>query len=247
VRLGRNIKTVNGTYPPSAGAKKILSDIGFFKALKLRDPLEQKDLDEVRSLHIGLQSFVKTNAAEILRFKDTFIAAFPHFTNQEKQRMQAAIVEAILNCFEHAFGARGDFTTLGRRAWLSGYVNTEKNEFMMMVFDHGAGIPRTLKANFADFLTSLARGNVTPSESQIVRAATQLYRTSTDQPGRGRGFQSMKAFIDLCEDGELRVLSNRGVYIYAHSGERTLPDQAESLGGTLVQWRIRQRDNAQAL
>jgi hypothetical protein len=72
----------------------------------------------------------------------------------------------------------------------------------------------------------------------MIAAATELYRTSTGQSGRGRGFRDMKRFIDECDDGELRVLSNRGSYRYMKDGEQ-IDDQEFSIGGTLIEWRVR--------
>src|SRR3546814_3287721 len=43
---------------------------------------------------------------------------------------------------------------------------------------------------------------------------------------------------DICTDGELRVLSNRGSYHYL-SGAEAYGNAETSLGGTLIEWRFR--------
>ena len=84
----------------------------------------------------------------------------------------------------------------------------------------------------------MTTGSVQPSDGEMIKAATELFRTSTDQSGRGRGFRDMKRFVDESTDGELRVLSNRGVYHYMKADER-IGDHDRSIGGTLLEWRIR--------
>jgi hypothetical protein len=77
-----------------------------------------------------------------------------------------------------------------------------------------------------------------PSDGEMILAATELYRTSTGQSGRGQGFRNMKRFVDVCTDGELRVLSNRGRYVYMKDTENH-DDASLSIGGTVVEWRFR--------
>lgn len=238
IRTGDS-KSVMGTYPQSPVANKILTDIGFYRALGVR-PLEsdEDNAPVADNLYIGMKSFLKADPDMISSFSEMFLAAFPHLDLVARQRLQGAIVEALSNSFEHAFQTRGDFRAFGRRAWLSGYVNTEKNEFMMMVFDHGAGIPRTIEPKLTERAWALLRGGLTPSDGDLISAATTLSRTSTDEPNRGKGFLTMKRFVDACDDGELRVFSNRGHYLYKKGNRSVAPDQNNSLGGTLIQWRI---------
>jgi hypothetical protein len=77
-----------------------------------------------------------------------------------------------------------------------------------------------------------------PGDGHMIAAATEIYRTSTGQSGRGRGFRDMNRFIDECDDGELRVLSNRGSYRYIKDQEQ-IDDEELSIGGTLIEWRVR--------
>lgn len=237
--LSNGRRTVSGTYPKNPIAHKILHDIGFYKAIQT-EGLETTD-EDMSHIHIGMRSFTRIEAAEIESFRDLFLTPFPHLERLAHQRMQGAVVEAMSNCFDHAFASAGDYRRLGRRAWLSGYIDLSQNEFMMMVFDQGAGIPRTVEANWMDKLRAFGALQLNPTEGELIAAATDMYRTSTGQIGRGRGFDTMKRFVDVCEDGELRVFSNRGKYVYTRN-ENLVPDDAtQTLGGTLVQWRIRQK------
>jgi len=44
--------------------------------------------------------------------------------------------------------------------------------------------------------------------------------------------------VDVCSDGELTVLSNRGRYTYI-AGTDTYADESLSIGGTVIEWRFR--------
>lgn len=110
---------------------------------------------------------------------------------------------------------------------------------MIGLLDHGVGVPETLDATVLEMVkAAITRWSWRPGDGHMIAAATEIYRTSTGQRGRGRGFRDMKRFIDTCDDGELRVLSNRGGYRYM-KGEEQIDDQELSIGGTLIEWRVR--------
>jgi hypothetical protein len=109
-----------------------------------------------------------------------------------------------------------------------------------MVFDQGAGIPATLDRTMLEAIRQLGFiGSNVNSDGAMIQAATKIGRTSTGQSGRGKGFETMRRFIDSCEDGELRIFSNHGGYLYTKASETIFDDVSGSLGGTLVLWRIR--------
>jgi hypothetical protein len=110
---------------------------------------------------------------------------------------------------------------------------------MIMILDQGVGIPNTLDANLLDLIAAaLGDFKLRPTDGYMIKAATELHRTSTSQATRGRGFRDMKRFVDTCDDGELRVMSNRGTYAYV-KGQETIDDHDASIGGTLIEWRVR--------
>lgn len=235
--LPRGRRAVSGSYPKFVVPHKILDDLGFYRAIQVESYMPPPDLT-ASHIHIGMQSYTRIDAAQIDAFRTVFSEPFEQLKQIYKQRLQGAVVEAVSNSFEHAFKSAADFRMLSQRAWLSGYIHRSDNEFMMMVYDQGAGIPRTLDPTVLERLRSVG-SLLQPSDSDMISAATDIYRTSTGQASRGRGFQTMKRFIDICEDGELRVLSNRGRYVYNRQGAQVAKDANQSLGGTLVQWRIK--------
>ena len=143
----------------------------------------------------------------------------------------------------HPLGSRVTGETMPHRWWLSSWINVAQREVMIMLFDQGVGIPVTLgPQRYGLVRTALVNLGLSerPGDGEMIRAATELFRTGTGQVGRGCGFRDMKRFIDACDDGELRVLSNCGWYSYM-GGTESYGDESMSIGGTMIEWRFRQQ------
>ncbi len=156
-----------------------------------------------------------------------------------QNRMTAALKEAMGNAHEHAYDRPTELPFLPHRWWIAGHLDPRNNEMMILILDLGIGIPNHLKPSLYEQVCAIFDWSATPSDGAMIRAATELYRTSTGQEGRGKGFRDMKRFIDVCDDGELRVLSNRGSYTYRKNELESFADHDTSIGGTLIEWRVR--------
>ena len=214
--------------------------MNFFRIFDIGEPFSIDTLkDDIGNYNFIMHSFIRVEADVIANFRDLIVSAFDGLDSKAKRRMQGAINEALLNAFNHAFSREADFKTQGKRAWLCGYVNPEKSEVAFMIFDQGAGIPRTLTPTKMERLMSAIPKLDLTSDGSKIDAATQLGRTATMQDGRGKGFKSMKAFVEACEDADLQVFSNHGRYKFDKSGSQVFDDAEISLGGTLVMMRAR--------
>ncbi len=238
LRRFRNKKSVHGEYPNDPEVLSLLLKLGFFESIEVGAPNAQivEDLDR----YVKIQSFTRVDAALAYKVSTSLMSAFPHLGRDSQKKMQGAIVEALGNAFEHAFDKKPPFPVLGSRAWVGAIVKPNGKQFTLMVFDQGAGIPATLEPNILERLQSLGFMRSGGGHDSVrIEAATHLRRTSTRQQGRGKGFETMKRFVDSCDDGELRVFSNKGCYLYRPGGDTTFDDTMQTLGGTLVLWRIR--------
>ncbi|WP_138511660.1 hypothetical protein [Maricaulis alexandrii] len=238
LRRYRNGHSVTGTYPKSESVAYILSKMGFFKSIGVYDPFVGEDTD-VENLYVNYQSFTNVDSPHITRIRDDLMEAFPHFDTLAKQRMKGAIIEAISNVFDHAFRVPARFPLVGRRSWLGGVVNREMGQFTLMVYDQGGGIPGTLEPSVVERIRATGALRSRPSDGEMIEAATKIRRTSTMQSGRGKGFETMRRFVDASDDGELRVFSNSGRYLYSEHKDTISADATDSLWGTLILWRVR--------
>jgi hypothetical protein len=232
---------VSGNYPLAKEVFLQLREMNFFKLMQV-DALDEQMPDEReregRPYLLPFFSFRQVEPEVAAQIVDLVDATSVTMTAVAKRRMTGALKEAMGNAVEHAYIETGPYQVLSDRYWVAGYVNPTDQEMMLMLFDQGVGIPETLGPTRFERIKAVLSLNWTPSDGNMIAAATELHRTSTEEPGRGRGFRDMKNFIDLCDDGELRILSNRGRYIYSKTGQ-DVTDEALSIGGTLIEWRVR--------
>jgi hypothetical protein len=233
---------VQGTYPKRMDVFLQLREMGFYDLIGVdaRDHIPDDPESPDRPWFLRFHSF---NRAEptIPRELSTWINdnAIP-LTDVQRRRMNEALKEAMYNTQDHAYEKSGEWPRLNFRWWLGGFIIPANNEMMLILVDQGIGIPESLSAHPGEMIRSfLTSGSTRPSDAQMIQFATTLFRTSTGESGRGRGFRDMKRFVDESADGDLRVLSNRGCYHYMKEGEQ-ISNFDRSIGGTLLEWRIQQ-------
>jgi hypothetical protein len=238
--------SVTGNYPQEKEIFFQLREMGFFRALSV-DSYEKQIPDErprgERPHFIGFQTMSSVHPELAATFCDVVTSGAFEMTPLSRGKMIASLKEAMLNAHEHAYRLQGDYDVMRRRWWLAGHVNPVHREMMVMILDQGVGIPRTLEPTAFEQVKALLKMSWTVSDGTMIAAATQIRRTSTGQGGRGRGFEDMKRFIDSCDDGELRVCSNRGQFIYTKT-KQEMADYPASIGGTLIEWRVRHQGSA---
>lgn len=231
-----------GTYPADVEVLLQLREMGFFKLMHV-DGLETDYPDnrgiEGRAHFLPFYTFRKVEAEVAAKIADLIAVTCVKMDVASKRRMTGALKEAMGNAVEHAYSQKtGPYEVLSDRYWVAGSVHPTAQEMMLMVFDQGVGIPETLGPNAFERIMAMLRLDWSPSDGHMIAAATELHRTSTGEPGRGRGFRDMKRFVDFCDDGELRILSNYGRYIYKKDGQ-DVANETLSVGGTLIEWRVR--------
>ncbi|WP_420723927.1 ATP-binding protein [Hwanghaeella sp. LZ110] len=242
LRPGRNgVVPVNGNWPEDPRARKILKDMGFYKLMNLPDraPTEESEEQDLK-IHLGFASLNTVNASAIAEFHEKILAGFDvSLSKTDKKKLQGAIIEAIGNATEHAYKSPTDLQSMKKRSWMSGYIDIATNELMFMVMDQGVGIPNTLDPTLVERMISLRRLKPQPTDSDLIGIAATLRRTSTQVSGRGKGIDTMKRLITTVGNGELRIFSNKGLYMFDSSSKESRFEQDGSIGGTLIQWKLK--------
>lgn len=157
---------------------------------------------------------------------------------KSRPRAYAAIAEALANVF-HAYPKW--FTTWPyprtNRWWASGFWDASGKRIGLQLYDRGAGIPATLpKQTYYWRLLSFLEPERTPAG--LIEAALAYGRTSTGQPGRGRGLAEMADWIEQTGTGFLRILSGPGQVTYRPGGKVEKRNHDVAFRGTLVEWEI---------
>lgn len=157
---------------------------------------------------------------------------------KSRPRAYAAIAEALANVF-HAYPEW--FTTWPyprtNRWWASGFWDASGNRIGLQLYDRGAGIPATLpKQAYYWRILSFLEPEGTPAG--LIEAALAYGRTSTGQPGRGKGLAEMADWIEQTGTGFLRILSGRGQVTYRPGGRVEKRNYDVAFRGTLVEWEL---------
>lgn len=238
---------VTGTYPRSRSVYDSLRQMGFFAILNVLDydgaPEPKAEIGKPIFLRFISEFHVLPQLAD--RFVSIIENALIPMNQLARERLVVAIKEAMQNTLDHAHPELPGARSSRHRWWMSSWVNIERKEVSIVFFDQGVGIPKTLEpTRYEKIIAAISslstfRFSSTPSDGELIAAATEIFRSGTGTPGRGRGFHNMKSFVDVCNEGELRILSNRGCYHYMGHDKENCSDSRQPLGGTVIEWRFR--------
>ena len=125
----------------------------------------------------------------------------------------------------------------------------EKNgRLSVVICDLGIGIPNSLpKTHEAGLvrrtLEAFSRAAKLKGYRDVdfIRAALEIGKSRTQQPGRGYGVAQLRAVIESIEEGSLRIFSNRGCYTYSKKLGNDIEKHDEyrtSIHGTLIEWSV---------
>lgn len=238
---------VTGTYPRSRSVYDALREMGFYAVLNVMD-IDDKPPPKAepgKPIFLRFMSEYRVFPQLADRFVSIIENALIPMDQLARERLVVAIKEAMQNTLDHAHPDLPDQSSSRKRWWMSSWVNLERKEVSIVFYDQGVGIPKTLEpSRYERIVASLRnisdfRFSSTPSDGELIAAATEIFRSGTGTPGRGRGFHNMKSFVDVCDDGELRILSNRGRYHYVGGERQQCSDSHQPLGGTVIEWRFR--------
>jgi hypothetical protein len=246
IRNLRGRASVWGTYPTDRATYDLLCDLGFYSLLDIPElgDIPRAPPAEVKPVFLRFMSDNRVDAESVDRFVGVIEKHILKLNELARERLVAAIIEAMANTLDHAHPTSPGSDVMRNRWWLSSCLRIQEREVTIVLFDQGVGIPRTLDPTAYESiraaLTNISqlRLSTQPSDGEMILAATEYHRSGTGSQGRGRGFADMKRFVDICTDGELRVLSNRGRYHYM-TGTEAYDNAATSIGGTLIEWRFR--------
>ncbi len=220
---------------------KLMLEMGFFDLLKLDKP----KIDNGES-PITYVPFTKGRVGENdagARAKQLRIR-LETITDSQINRhfLFEGLSEAITNTCHHAYR---DIDDVSRKYWwLTGSYDSNSKLLQVTFFDRGIGIPRTLPShrNFElikDFFGIW-------KDSEKIKAAMEIGRTSTGRPERGKGLQNLVEFAKCYPKGSLRITSLRGTFRESYnnldeSSKKCYDELVEhegSIGGTLIQWSV---------
>lgn len=185
-------------------------------------------------------------------------------------KLSDAIMEAINNVVQHAY-----YGESYRKWFMLTHVSKDNKSISVVVSDLGASVPFTLPKSFAEKFKDLWNYDVSDflaevglvsekkanspddlrsfNDSKLIKMATRLNSTRTNQAHRGKGFNDILSLVKNAKDFEeiesvtTSVLSRSGSYVYEASPngihkeksyEDALKDFNNQIKGTVISWTI---------
>lgn len=232
---GRSVLT--GTYPREPSVSELLSEIGFFEALGIKEPNLPRGY--LSRSYLRVEKSNKTLPEVAGKLLDKFSEGF-EFGLQNNRALQVALVECMDNVFEHAYSLKSKDPYLFRQWWMVGYYDREDGSISFAFYDQGAGIANTVKLRKSRNLGERAQKIISWSDAKWLERAITRPMSRHESRRRGHGLNKLKAFIDnLGFDGRLRVVANSGSVEFAAGGDKYAESFAEPLNGSLIVWTLR--------
>jgi len=157
----------------------------------------------------------------------------------KRQAIYAGLVEAMMNVINHAYRDRRPtvYPAL-ENWWIAGSFDAATQELEFIVYDQGIGIPASIPGDqhYFDFIARLLKG---AEDADMIEAAIELGRTSTDMPERGNGLWTICQVAEELDGSMVRILSGRGEVTYSSRGEVRKKAFSNPFCGTLVQWTLK--------
>lgn len=227
---------ITGTYPAAHDVAALLCDVGFFKALAIKEPPRPKEYARRRYVQIERRNSAASETADDLLncFSEVF-----EFSPDDRKRLYVALVESMDNVFEHAYPLNSASPHFMREWWLLGYADRVQNTIGFTFYDQGAGIPATIRGRQRDRVLSTL---MSWSDGKWIERAVTRGISRHKSRRRGHGLHNLREFIQRLDphiDGSLQVIANHGLVSFTSEGAVATSNIANELYGTLVVWQLR--------
>ena len=225
--------------------KRMLCDIGTFDLVPVRNspivlPIDAPEqFIKIRSgTNVDLERAIKEIGNQVSQI-ETFIDSDPS--------IYGAVQEAITNVIHWAYVDSGAEVNevIRQRWWFLASYNRDIRRFSLLVYDHGRGIPKTIRKKFVEEFRTEALGILSLflpvgqwNDSYSIEAAFKYPRSASGHLYRGKGLVEMRNLLDRFTRGRLQVMSGQGVYTIHCDGRIESALKKYDIGGTLVAWEI---------
>jgi hypothetical protein len=230
---GRTI--ITGTHPREHSVTELLSEIGFYQALSIKEPKLPRSYKS--RTYVKVERRNKTLPKAVDSLLECFAKVFA-FDEADRKRLHVALIECMDNVFEHAYEAKSNNPHLYKEWWLVGYADHQESSVGFAFYDQGAGISATIrKKKSKRVLNWLNKW----SDGQWIERAVRRPISRHDSKRRGHGLDKLKKFLDsLGIDGVLRVMANQGdVEFVTNGGSAKINFVEGGLNGSLIVWTLR--------
>lgn len=230
----------------------VLRSLGFHELLEMEHQVVGSQTDE----EVRILKFVSGEKAEgerLGQLQERLVALLP---KDEQERLLYAepyggMLEAALNSATWAYPSDHKWTyPVLPRWWMTGAIDTRNRTVTVAVYDQGVSIPASLPHwehwGKVDRMVQrlLAKSGLSAPagdpiyDGEAIRLAMTVAHTNTKLPQHGKGLHTMREVVDRARSGRLRIVSRFGDCIWDKNKKPVTRNYANSIGGTLIEWRI---------
>ncbi|MEX5552280.1 hypothetical protein [Pseudomonas pergaminensis] len=156
-----------------------------------------------------------------------------------------AITESVSNVWQHAYDESffmGEVNDELAHWWI--IVERIEDQFFIVVYDRGAGIPWTLQQKSWYHLAFVdAKGHVQyeiAMDALRIKMAVEYGSSRFKNDNRGKGLAEAKEFVQSNPMGTMLIFSGYGDYaFYSSTGKDELKKLPSNFNGTLIQWNLK--------
>lgn len=249
------VQTKTQTWSPSV--VQAFDEIGFFTILGFKPP-QRLASEEVKRTYMPIiaHNVIAGDSVDIGHLTIDIqkqIEAFFNI-NLDAVRLYDSVTEAIANVYGHAYKNMSD-VRLPFRWWMSVSYDTELSELGVILFDHGHGIPSTMKHSTKFDIYRQMVNKIGGNWSEQFRLSVAFERerrknrgNQSSIQGRGHGCPDMLRLVSQEDQNEVKtgsrfnVISGNARYRYEenkNSNRGVSESLKNKLQGTLIEWRIK--------
>jgi len=235
------------------GVRATLHGLGLYQVVEAQRAADAPPMDDISQIlseqGLTIVPFLSCHAADSTKALELRRELWEHCaaSDEAKYGVYDCLVEAFSNAVQHAYrqDISGDGLPSVRRWWAGGLVDKKSGHLLLVVYDQGVGIPKTLvKRPWWHVIAGRLREQ---DDASIIEGALEYGRSGTakampvadDADGRGNGLWRMCELTDAFEQADVQFTSLKGQVLYAKGGtpERvTLPTR---FCGTMIRWRAK--------
>lgn len=227
---------ISFTHPKNEKTESILKQVGFYELLGKKERTTP-DFEDVSYWNYasGIKSDTQITASAMITIEEKIGLS-------AKRKLYKGFSEAMANCVEHAY-IDCLIDTASQTKWWA-FAGVKDDKLVVVICDKGIGIPRSLPLTRSKELISKTLELFKLSkrkDSAMIKVASRMGKTSTNNENRGKGLSDVRAIIDKYKSGSLSIYSNKGCYEYFGKNgkiEDRLREYPASVCGTLVEWSI---------
>jgi hypothetical protein len=221
------------------GIKRLLCQMGYFELLNLEKPQIPWPESNITFLPFKRGQVSEKDGGQLAK---QLRIEIENMVGQKikKHFLFEGLSEAITNVGQHAYRDDGDYCK--KQWWVSASFDAGNRKLCVTFYDQGHGIPYTLpRSKFFELMKDAFNKW---HDSEKIKAAMEIGRTSSGLAERGKGLQNLIEFAKAHRNGSLSIYSLKGVFMQRFTDGDSKPteliirDYENSIGGTLIEWSV---------